>query len=127
MATNTAPKDGYGYPALFGIDQQNNVIPVKVLSDGSIQVSGTVGGGSKRLKKVLHFDFATARTKQVFEESFSELTVLTLPKAFDLYLDQASEDKRIPITQQLNIQGVADRFYITNTAGTGELVLCLWE
>lgn len=114
-------RDNYGVPATLGTTASGDLKPIRVGDDGSL-----ISGGSRRLKEVVALDLGTSRENELFEKSFSEITIANISGSFSLRLDSLT-GTNMTINKAMSIETAVDRFYISNGSGSGYAELWLWE
>ncbi len=118
-----ALRDSRKVPSILAANENlTETIPLKATNKGALTVEG-----GRRLKEVVKLNLGQSRDKLLFEKSFDEITIPVIEGDFVLYINEPTEDKGLTINRALSIETAANRFYISNGSGKGQVEIWLWE
>lgn len=115
-----ASRNNLSIPAVHGKESSGDIAPIRSVK-GSLAVTS-----NKKLKKVIKLELNTSRNLELFNESFSEITISRMSGQLTLTLD-SPESVGMTIDKVMSIETPVNQFYITNGSGSGYAELWLWE
>lgn len=118
-----ALRDSQKVASMLAVNEDiTETIPIKATNKGALKVEG-----GRKLKEVIKLNLGQSRDKVLFEKSFNEITIPVIEGNLTLYINESTEDKGLTINRALSIETAANRFYISNGSGKGQVEIWLWE
>lgn len=121
-------KDSLGFPALLGHGKESKVVKIQGDENGNLCVTT----GKKQFVGSITLDLGTARTKELFQIPFTEITFNKIQGEVIFYSGEPIEtgliQNKMTIDKATNLVIDGEKFYISNSSQlNGKVEIWLWR